>query len=116
MLEAMYRAQGGDKVGRLPMPYPNSPPAYPQRYPFLSPAMLSPPVNQVPFDLLRPPSAPQPPKSFGDTAGNKMKDRYACKFCGKVRELLEGLIISRNFSTWFGLNINTLFTYSPMQA
>lgn len=84
MLEAMYRAQGGDKVPRLPIPYPNSPPGYPQRYPFLSPSMLSPPVNQVPFDLMRNAApAPQAPKAFGD-AGGKMKDRYACKFCGKV--------------------------------
>lgn len=81
MLEAMYRAQG-DKVPRLPLPYPNSPPGYPQRYPFLSPSMLSPPVNQVPFDMLRNPP-PQTPKVY-DTAGGKMKDRYACKFCGKV--------------------------------
>ncbi|EFA08744.2 histone-lysine N-methyltransferase PRDM16 [Tribolium castaneum] len=81
MLEAMYRAQG-DKVPRLPLPYPSSPPGYPQRYPFLSPSMLSPPVNQVPFDMLRNPT-PQTPKVY-DTAGGKMKDRYACKFCGKV--------------------------------
>ncbi|KAJ3647244.1 hypothetical protein Zmor_024773 [Zophobas morio] len=81
MLEAMYRAQG-EKVPRLPIPYPSSPPGYHQRYPFLSPSMLSPPVNQVPFDMLRT-SAPQAPKVF-DAAGGKMKDRYACKFCGKV--------------------------------
>jgi uncharacterized C2H2 Zn-finger protein len=82
MLEAMYRAQG-DKVPRLPLPYPNSPPGYPQRYPFLSPSMLSPPVNQVPFDMLRSQATPQTPKVF-DAAGGKMKDRYGCKFCGKV--------------------------------
>ncbi|CAH0564477.1 unnamed protein product [Brassicogethes aeneus] len=82
MLEAMYRAQG-DKVPRLPIPYPNSPPGYPQRYPFISSAMLSPPVNQVPFDMLRTPPAPQTPKVY-DPAGGKIKDRYACKFCGKV--------------------------------
>ncbi|KAF5296607.1 hypothetical protein FQA39_LY12435 [Lamprigera yunnana] len=80
MLEAMYRAQGSDKMPRLPL-YPNSPPGYPQRYPFLSSTMLSPPVTQVPFDMLRNPM-PQP-KVFADTSG-KMKDRYACKFCGKV--------------------------------
>ncbi|XP_031354664.1 histone-lysine N-methyltransferase PRDM16-like [Photinus pyralis] len=84
MLEAMYRAQGSDKVPRLPLHYPSSPPAYPPRYPFLSPTMLSPPVSQVPFDMLRNPSVPQPPKVFADTSGNKLKDRYACKFCGKV--------------------------------
>nr|CAH7729892.1 unnamed protein product [Callosobruchus chinensis] len=83
MLEAMYRAQKGENLPRLPIPYPNSPPGYPQRYPFLSPSMLSPPVNQVPFDMLRNPSTPQTPKVF-DPAGGKIKDRYACKFCGKV--------------------------------
>lgn len=83
MLEAMYRVQGGDKVPRLPLPYPPSP-GYPQRYPFLSTNMLSPPVNNVPFDMLRnPPSAPTTPKVF-DPASGKPKDRYACKFCGKV--------------------------------
>lgn len=96
MLEAMYRAQNGDKVPRLPpLPYPNSPPGYPhQRYPFLSPTMLSQSapggggggINQVPFDMLRNPAAPHQastPKVY-DAAGGKMKDRYACKFCGKV--------------------------------
>lgn len=83
MLEAMYRVQGGDKVPRLPLSYSNSPPAYPPRYPFLSPSMLSPPVNQVPYDMLRNSSTPQTPKIY-DAAGGKMKDRYACKFCGKV--------------------------------
>ncbi|KAK4873682.1 hypothetical protein RN001_013042 [Aquatica leii] len=79
MLEAMYRT---DKVPRLPL-YPNSPPGYPQqRYPFLSPTMLSPPVTQVPFDILRNPAVSQA-KVFADATG-KMKDRYACKFCGKV--------------------------------
>lgn len=83
MLEAMYRAQKGENIPRLPIPYPSSPSGYPQRYPFLSPSMLSPPVNQVPFDLLRNTSTPQTPKVF-DPAGGKIKDRYACKFCGKV--------------------------------
>ncbi|KAF2882335.1 hypothetical protein ILUMI_23842 [Ignelater luminosus] len=83
MLEAMYRAQGGDKVPRLQIPYPNSPPGYPQRYPFLSPTMLSPPVSQVPFDMLRTPPVPQPPKVFADTTGNKMKDRYAYRHLKK---------------------------------
>lgn len=84
MLEAMYRAQNGDKVPRLPLPYPNSGPGYPQRYPFPIPSMLSPPVTQVPFDLMRNQPNPQTPKAFADAAGGKMKDRYACKFCGKV--------------------------------
>lgn len=83
MLEAMYRAQKGENLPRLPLPYPSSPPSYPQRYPFLSPSMLSPPVNQVPFDMLRNPPTPQTPKVY-DPAGGKIKDRYACKFCGKV--------------------------------
>lgn len=86
MLEAMYRA-GGDKVPRLHLPYPNSPTGYPQRYPFLSPNLLSPPVNVnpvgVPYDVLRGQGS-QPPKPFADTPAGKLKDRYACKFCGKV--------------------------------
>ncbi|GLV45070.1 uncharacterized protein CBL_14357 [Carabus blaptoides fortunei] len=85
MLEAMYRA-GGDKVPRLHLPYPNNPPGYPQRYSFLSPNLLSPPVNVnpvVPFEMLRGQTS-QPPKVFADNAGGKLKDRYACKFCGKV--------------------------------
>lgn len=82
MLEAMYRA-GGDKIPRLPIPYPNSP-NYPQRYPFLSPNLLSPPVNPVvPYDVLRG-QASQPPKILNETPAGKLKDRYACKFCGKV--------------------------------
>ncbi|KAG5883944.1 hypothetical protein JTB14_015569 [Gonioctena quinquepunctata] len=83
MLEVMYRAQKGENLPRLPIPYPSSPPGYPQRYPFVNSSMLSPPVNQVPFDMLRNPSTPQTPKVF-DPAGGKIKDRYACKFCGKV--------------------------------
>lgn len=84
MLENIYRIQGGDKVPRLPLPYPNSPPGYLQRYPFLNHNILSPPVNQVPFDILRNPPTPQTPKVFADASAGKMKDRYACKFCGKV--------------------------------
>lgn len=74
MLDVMYRVQNGEKIPRLPIPYPNSsPPGYPQRYPFLSPSMLSPPVNSgVPFDMMRsPPVTPQTPKTFTDaTTGN----------------------------------------------
>ncbi|XP_024086141.1 MDS1 and EVI1 complex locus protein EVI1-like isoform X2 [Cimex lectularius] len=56
MLEAMYREY--------------SPPAYPPRpYPFL----LNP----------RPQALP-PAKSFPETSPSKGKDRYACKYCGKV--------------------------------
>lgn len=97
MLEAMYRAQS-DKVPRLSYPnhlhYQQASP----RYPFLSqPSMLN--HHQVPFqDLMRQqvsPAASVPPsptktliESIAQTpavpANNKMKDRYACKFCGKV--------------------------------
>lgn len=95
MLEAMYRAGAADKVPRLPMPYPNSPPGYPPRYSFLGPNLLSPPVNVnhpvgVPFDVLRNAQQSSQPttKSFAENnntgVGGKMKDRYACKFCGKV--------------------------------
>lgn len=84
MLENIYRIQGGDKVPRLPLPYPNSPPGYLQRYPFLNHNILSPQVNQVPFDILRNPPTPQQPKVFADATTGKIKDRYACKFCGKV--------------------------------
>ncbi|CAH1116358.1 unnamed protein product [Phaedon cochleariae] len=83
MLEVMYRAQKGENLPRIPMAYPGSPPGYPQRYPFVNSSMLSPPVNQVPFDILRNTPASQTPKVF-DPAVGKVKDRYACKFCGKV--------------------------------
>lgn len=83
MYEAMYRAQN-EKIPRLPLSYPNSPTGYHPRYPFLNHTLISPPVNSVPFDMLRTPPAPQAPKQFSDTTGGKIKDRYACKFCGKV--------------------------------
>lgn len=83
MLEAMYRAQKGENLPRLPIPYSNSPSGYTQRYPFLSPTIMSPPINQVPFDMLRNSGTAQTAKVF-DSAGGKIKDRYACKFCGKV--------------------------------
>ncbi|XP_044738715.1 early growth response protein 1-B-like, partial [Chrysoperla carnea] len=72
------------------------------RYPFLPPNLLSPhSAVQVPFDVLRntpnvvPPSTKtiqHQPHLAGNTdnnsatsaAGGKLKDRYACKFCGKV--------------------------------
>ncbi|GJQ85839.1 hypothetical protein Trydic_g13563 [Trypoxylus dichotomus] len=83
MYEAMCRAQN-EKIPRLPLSYPNSPTGYHPRYPFLNHTLISPPVNSVPFDMLRTPPTPQPPKAFSDTTGGKIKDRYACKFCGKV--------------------------------
>ncbi|PSN58390.1 hypothetical protein C0J52_12976 [Blattella germanica] len=108
MLEAMYRA--GKDGPRLPMSYPVSPPGYPQPprpYPFLNPNLLnghqsSPPgvPPPPPFDVLRthhqhpalqhphqkPYHHPEPqPNGSGPAAGGgKLKDRYACKFCGKV--------------------------------
>ncbi|RZF36816.1 hypothetical protein LSTR_LSTR009742 [Laodelphax striatellus] len=90
VLEAMYR--GGDgKVPRLPLHhYPaTSPPAYPtdrnNYHPFL--------LNGHPPLPPTPPSYPRqiPAKNFPTNTGattttnnNKAKDRYACKFCGKV--------------------------------
>ncbi|XP_039285748.1 MDS1 and EVI1 complex locus protein EVI1-A-like [Nilaparvata lugens] len=96
VLEAMYR--GGDKVvPRLPMHhYPaTSPPAYPDRNNYHHPFLLNghPPLPPTP------PSYPRqiPPKTINNnnnnnftdpttttTNNNKAKDRYACKFCGKV--------------------------------
>ncbi|XP_024216926.1 MDS1 and EVI1 complex locus protein EVI1-A [Halyomorpha halys] len=62
MLEAIYR----DKR----IPYPPSPPAYPARnYPFL--------LNGPSTYDVRPQALPPQPCAKG-------KDRYACKFCGKV--------------------------------
>jgi len=82
MLEAMYR----DKVQALPVPYPNSPPAYPPRnYPFLLNGQVPPPPPPPPGYEMRSQALPPQPKAFPETAGaNKGKDRYACKFCGKV--------------------------------
>ena len=82
MLEAIYR----EKVPRLQVPYPGSPPAYPPRsYPFLGNPLLDGhlPPSPSPFDAR--PQIPPQPKAFSDTPGvAKGKDRYACKFCGKV--------------------------------
>lgn len=85
MLEAMYR--NAEKSPRLPMPYPVSPPGYPPSgRPFVFPNGHhngGPP----PFDLIRPQHASihQTSKSFpSENPGGKLKDRYACKFCGKV--------------------------------
>jgi len=82
MLEAMYR--NAEKSPRLPIPFPVSPTAYsPTARPFVFPNGHP---NGVPttFDLVRPPL--HPPKTFSaeTTSCGKLKDRYACKFCGKV--------------------------------
>ncbi|XP_021917843.1 PR domain zinc finger protein 16-like isoform X2 [Zootermopsis nevadensis] len=104
MLEAMYRA--GKDGQRLPISYPVSPPGYPQPprpYPFLNTNLLNghqspgvPPPPPPPFDVLRThhqhPALqkqyhhqdPQPNGSAPSSGGGKLKDRYACKFCGKV--------------------------------
>ncbi|PNF31597.1 hypothetical protein B7P43_G18234 [Cryptotermes secundus] len=105
MLEAMYRA--GKDGPRLPMSYPVSPPGYPQPprpYPFLNPNLLnghqsSPsgvPPAPPPFDVLRShhqhpalqkqyhQQDPQPNGITPSPGAGKIKDRYACKFCGKV--------------------------------
>ncbi|XP_065172317.1 transcription factor hamlet-like isoform X2 [Atheta coriaria] len=88
MLEAMYRAQS-----KVPIQYPRYPP-------FLPTSMLSP--TSPSFDLLRAPTLTPvskfdpptptattnlPPGGGGGTGGSvggKVKDRYACKYCGKV--------------------------------
>ena len=103
MLEAMYRA--GKDGPRLPMSYPVSPPGYPQPprpYPFLNHNLLnghqtSPPgvpPPPPPFDVLRAHQHPALQKQYHQdsqangitptSGGGKIKDRYACKFCGKV--------------------------------
>ncbi|KAK6628039.1 hypothetical protein RUM44_010521 [Polyplax serrata] len=92
MLEAMYRKV--DKSARLPLSFPVSPPGYaPASRPFVfpSPGMNGHPNGgPPPFDLLRGPQHPAlqaPAKSFpieNSVGGGKLKDRYACKFCGKV--------------------------------
>lgn len=101
MLEAMYRNQ--DKVPRLPIPYPaTSPPGYPgtRPYSFLNSSLLN--GHQVPPPPAPPPHPPPPPtydviraqhpalqsspqKSFSEPiGGGKLKDRYCCRYCGKV--------------------------------
>ncbi|CAG9860590.1 unnamed protein product [Phyllotreta striolata] len=82
MLEVMYRSQSADNLPRPLIP-PSSPSNFKQRYPFINPAVLSPPINLVSLDLMRNQTALQPGKIF-DSNVPKLKDRYACKFCGKV--------------------------------
>lgn len=82
MLEVMYRSQNPDSIPRSLIP-PSPPSNYKQRYPFINPAVLSPPINLVSLDMMRNQSALQTGKMFDSTVP-KIKDRYACKFCGKV--------------------------------
>ncbi|KAJ1521873.1 hypothetical protein ONE63_002213 [Megalurothrips usitatus] len=101
MLEAMYREKGP----RLPIGYPDGHtaayPGGPRPYQFLGASLLNHhdrsslpsafhPALQPPAT---PPAAPTPaPKSFSSEGGTggattvsgKLKDRYSCKFCGKV--------------------------------
>jgi uncharacterized C2H2 Zn-finger protein len=98
VLEAMYRDKARTTLPTL-YAQPNRP------YSFLGP-MLSPVTNSVtpvPFDVLRAPSGRkshavetlnnnntttannnQPPPTVTGPGGKLNKDRYACKFCGKV--------------------------------
>ncbi|XP_052123055.1 transcription factor hamlet-like [Frankliniella occidentalis] len=104
MLEAMYREKGP----RLPIGYPDGHPAAypggPRPYQFLGASLLDrSPLPGVPPSAFHPalqppptpPAAPTPTaKSFASegaaggggaaTVGGKLKDRYSCKFCGKV--------------------------------
>ena len=106
-LEAMYRPpfpgfNSSSAADRLlhPPPPPFGPPRH---YPFLGSLAnglangLTGNVNRPPFDLLRSPLPDfGPGKPFQDVLGgsgqtavptqsaNKLKDRYSCKFCGKV--------------------------------
>ncbi|XP_046988451.1 histone-lysine N-methyltransferase PRDM16-like [Schistocerca americana] len=102
MLEAMCRANKEGAGARLPLAYPVSPPGYhsPRTpYAFLSPNSLlnghSSPTGVSPaagFEMLRHPLAQQQQQQqqqqtqhgVAASAGGKIKDRYACKFCGKV--------------------------------
>ncbi|XP_022916496.1 MDS1 and EVI1 complex locus protein EVI1-B-like [Onthophagus taurus] len=76
VLEAMYKAQK-DKIPRLPFPYTS--PNFPQRYP----PFWSPNPQVTPFEI-RPNPTQQTKFPDSGVAGGKIKDRYACKFCGKV--------------------------------
>ncbi|KAF4519251.1 hypothetical protein B566_EDAN002139 [Ephemera danica] len=101
MLEAMYRDKARAGLSNL-YAQPNRP--YSFLGPMLSPAATS-PVTPVPFDVLRAPSSRKSfnsealnnnnnnsstannnqPAAVQPAAGGKLnKDRYACKFCGKV--------------------------------
>lgn len=95
MIEAMYSEE---KLSRLPLHYPSvlsCPSSYPQNSPYhflnsnlLNGQHISPPPPS--FDI-RPPNASNvtqsrvtPEALSSNNVGGKTKDRYACKFCGKV--------------------------------
>lgn len=105
MLEAMYSEE---KLSRLPLPYPSvlncsssyhphHPPPSPH-YPFLlNGQQISPPAATFDLRLPPPPATAPPAPTIGSSRGAvgpaaaadsnaaaKNKDRYACKFCGKV--------------------------------
>lgn len=96
MMLEMYRNQGVPP--RIHMPYPTpSPPGYPTgRSPYLfpNPPMLNGnpavPPNSTHFDVLRTQhpamqnSSPSSHPEVGVGGSRVSKDRYACKFCGKV--------------------------------
>ncbi|XP_054268607.1 histone-lysine N-methyltransferase PRDM16-like [Macrosteles quadrilineatus] len=96
MMLEMYR--GVDKVPRLPIPYSTaSPPGYHhgRSYLFPNPSLLNghpaPPPTSPHFDVMRAQhpalqnSSPKPYPEVASGVGGKLnKDRYACKFCGKV--------------------------------
>lgn len=97
MLDVMYRVQNGEKIPRLPLPYQNnSPTGYPQRYPFLSPNMLSPPVNsQVPFDMLRSsPVTPQTQKTFTDSTTGKIVPKLILVLKTEMILIIKAIILT----------------------
>lgn len=91
-LEAMYRPGGfagfagpGDRLLGPPPP-PFGPP---RAFPFLGPLLGANGANRNSFDLLRAPLPNFATNKYQDVLmggnhGGKLKDRYACKFCGKV--------------------------------
>lgn len=105
LLEAMYRPSGFPPTfphqnERLLPPPPPSPFGPPRAFPFLGPLMNGIPNGQPgqrSFDLLRNPLPGFPGvKPYQDVlsshlgngtqnvGGGKMKDRYGCKYCGKI--------------------------------
>jgi len=94
MMLEMYRGAGVEKVPRLPIPYSTpSPPGYHPGRPYLFPnaSLLNghpaPPPSSPHYDVLRtqhPALQNSSPKPYPEAGGKLNKDRYACKFCGKV--------------------------------